>query len=443
MHNRKVLLKQIAERLGGRQLIWWGVRGSDAYPLLELEQFSQCFSFVAPLGATMLGDEVCLENLSHHRVDLNTYDAGEDRSKEFDAFYQQLLSACEEPSTLITYSPWPLVATIYFAKAASVDYLGIFHEQQAVFEHRAWVESELRREGIQVLPWRYISDRDQSIVFEAVQKVPHVLRTKHSSGGTGFTLIRDPRRVPSLKDYGERLFALAPYLEPNTPLNISGCIFPSGEITLHGPSLQLVGIPCCTQKILGYCGNDFARIRDLDKSVLDSLELMSLKTGHWLHRKGYIGAFGIDAVFHDGNLYLSEINPRFQGSSAEAARIEAAMGIPDIFISHIAAFLGLEAPSIIHVRDLVREQEATAQIYCYNQRPDHVHRVAQESPQQKSWVLQIVPSPTVTVAPGATLFKMVVKGPVTENGLTLMPDYHISIQDLVARLFTKAADNAF
>lgn len=444
MRTHKEALWQIAERLGNRQLIWFGVRGSDAKSLLELEQFSWCFSIIAPLGAPNLRGEVCLESLLHHRVDLNTPPSPDaDSSEELGILYQRLLQACEVPSVLITYRPTTLLSSVYFARAASVEYLGMFHERQIAFESKPWVESALSREGLRMVPWRYITNYDRTLLLEAVAQAPQVLRASRTSGGAGITLIRNQSEVPDqLTAYDERLVAMAPYLYPNIPLNINACVFPSGEITLHGPSLQLVGIPCCTSRTFAYCGNDFAQVRDLDQSLLDSLEAMALTTGRWLHRMGYIGAFGIDALVYEGDLYLSEINPRFQGSSAVAARLDAQIGLPDIFTSHLAAFLGLDAPPQIHVRDLAHEQEQVAQIYCHNVKSDEVHRSSQIPPKVGQLVPQLLPSPTVTVAPEAILFKVVVKGPVTENGLSLIGDYQDDLKTLVAELFTKGSEVA-
>lgn len=49
--NRERQLKSIAEALHGERLIWFGTRGIDAAPLLELDAFSGVISLIAPLGA--------------------------------------------------------------------------------------------------------------------------------------------------------------------------------------------------------------------------------------------------------------------------------------------------------------------------------------------------------------------------------------------------------
>ena len=110
-----------------------------------------------------------------------------------------------------------------------------------------------------------------------------------------------------------RFIAAAPYLVPNIPLNVNACVFSDSLVSLHSPSFQLIGLPGFTSRTFGYCGNDFAQVRELEGNVLDQLEHIVLESGKWLAGKGYVGAFGVDALLCKGQVYLTEINPRFQG----------------------------------------------------------------------------------------------------------------------------------
>ena len=78
-------------------------------------------------------------------------------------------------------------------------------------------------------------------------------------------------------------------------------------------------------------------MRDLDRDVLEALDAMVHATGRWLHVMGYLGAFCVDAILHEGAVYFAELNPRFQGSSFLAARLAAELGLPDIYLEHIGA----------------------------------------------------------------------------------------------------------
>lgn len=72
-------------------------------------------------------------------------------------------------------------------------------------------------------------------------------------------------------------------------------------------------------------------------------------------------------MLHEGTVYLVEVNPRFQGSSMLAARIDRRMGRPDLFLCHLAAFLGLEPPDMAEgVPELAASQPELAHIICHN-----------------------------------------------------------------------------
>lgn len=437
MSNRKEYLSRIEKEIGKRNLIWFGVRGDDASPLLALPQFNTCYSFIAPIPNDQLEHQICLESLTKHRVDLNMYDAGDDKSNEFDFLYREFLNSCDKPSVLASYSSWPIITAARFTRAEKVQFLGMLHDQRNRFENRAWVETELRKGDIPVVPWIYISNYDDLLLRKALKTGQQILRSNRSSGGTGFVLIAEEGDIPDLATSDNRLFAFAPYLFPNIPLNINGCVFPSGDITLHAPSLQLVGINSCTHKPFGYCGNDFARIKELEQGVLTEMERISFRTAQWLHRKGYIGAFGLDLILYDGKLLVSEINPRFQGSSKLAGVLDLEMGLVDMFMAHLAAFLGLDAPDFTHIVDLVNNQREISQIYCSNEFGGMVQRNENTPAFPENIWLQTMPSRDIIVEKGATLFKLTTFSSVSKDGLSLIPEYNTQVERMSKEMFSK------
>ena len=436
--SRQKRLQEIKEYIGARRLIWFGNRGTDVQPLLEFEQLKESFSVISPLGSSKLDTEVCLETLCQRRVDIDNYHVDLDGSAENQELHKRLLRACEAQSVLVTYRPTAALASIYFSRAQSVEYLGLFHELQDVFDHKPWVETELRREGIPVMPWRYVSNEDLTLVASSLTQGAQVLRANRSGGGAGLRIIRDLSELhQSWPAQGLSFFAIAPYLEPSISLNIHGCVFRDGQITLHAPSVQLIGIRCCRGRPFGYCGNDFARVRDLGREVLDALESITVGAGQWLQRMGYMGVFGVDAILHEDKVYLTEINPRFQGSSTLASQLAAQMDLPDIWCDHIAAFLGLAAPPLIHVRDLAQEQQAVAQVIAFNRMPSAVKRRSQVQLDKLEWMPQQLPASDVSVEPEGILFKVIIDGPVTEDGYQLINGNDSKIEMLVQRLFSE------
>jgi hypothetical protein len=234
--------------------------------------------------------------------------------------------------------------------------------------------------------------------------------------------------------HSDGFLAAAPYLTPNVPLNINACVFPDGSISIHGPSLQLIGLEGITNHRFGYCGNDFARIVDLDRKALQEFEETTIATGKWLHKNGYRGVFGIDALFFKGDIYLTEINPRFQGSSLVSARIDHELDRSDVFMEHIAAFLDLPAPKSIPIHELVSNQKKIAHVVCHNVKskplfssPVGLHNLHEECRQ--------IPSPDIAVLNDAITFQAILNNPVTTDGMTLLADAHEKIFGLYSELY--------
>jgi ATP-grasp domain len=435
--GRRTAISRIHDALRGRKLVWFGTRGTDAIPLLELGEFADCYSLIAPVGSLSLEREVSLETLSSRRVDLDTYTIDNDRSDEAEAMHRAMLRSLAMPSALMVYRPCSFITSIYFSRRRWIEYLGMFHERQSAFEHKPWVETELTKAGISVVPWQYFPDEDQTRVLEALKGRALVLRTSRSDGGVGLRVVREPEElVTQWPEHSDRFVAAAPYYEKNIPLNVGVCVHADGSISLHGPSLQLIGVPGLTNLPLGYCGNDFARVADLDDEILDNFEKVATEAGRWLASQGYLGAFGVDAIATEGRVYLTEINPRFQGSSAMSAELDLALDRPDIFLCHAAAFLDLDQPEPLSLRQLAREQPARSQLVVHNiaSEPTTSRDLARPSHDRGSTgslTAKLQAAPGVSVMPGGTLLRLVSDGSVTPDGFCIEPSILQEIEALV------------
>jgi hypothetical protein len=434
--TRKQRIEQIESRLGKRKLVWFGTRGTDSRALLEISQFSEVFSIITPFGSPSLRLEVCLETLKGLRVDLELYGLDYDTSPEALDLRRYLFASLGEPAVVATYRPGSFFTSIYYPRSEFVEYLGLFHERQAPFEHKPWVESELNKLGVRIVPWRYFGDEEGQRLGEVLEQGPMVLRSSRSDGGAGLRLITAPDDVDKIWPvHHDSFIGAAPYLAPNIPLNVNACVFRDGSVSLHSPSLQLIGIEGFTNRTFGYCGNDFAQVRELDVEILDELERITRTTGKWLASMGYLGAFGIDAIVYDGKVYLTEVNPRFQGSSDVSAQLDKNLDRPDIFLEHLAAFLGLSPSRSMCLRDLVREQGKTSQVVCHNCRPHPTRRSARLVPKLGGISYMLLPASGVTVDPEAILFRAVIAGSVTEDGRSLSEQYKGQLLESVSRLF--------
>lgn len=306
----------------------------------------------------------------------------------------------------------------------------MFHERQATFEHKPWVESELRNAGIPVIPWRYFADEDRRrLQEELLSNRILVLRANRSDGGAGLGAIEWGHEIPSrLSGNSDGFLAAAPLLEPHIPLNASACVFRDGAITVHPPSLQLIGIEQCTRRRFGYCGNDFGAVRELDSQLLCDLATLIERTGRWLHSEGYVGAFGVDALVYQGQVLLTEINPRFQGSSALCARIDRAAGRPDIYACHVGAVLGLSSPPARALSELISDQPRYAQIVVHNQTAGTIYWDPGET-KMLGFESEIATNPDIHIVPDAIVFRAIAPRQVTTDGRTLDPAVVSALED--------------
>jgi hypothetical protein len=434
--DRSSLIRSVEKALGSKRLIWFGTRGEDAQPLLALTNFAEVFSLVAPMRALSLANEMCLECLRGERLDLDTYSLDEDHSAEAAELRLGLLASLREPAAILPYRPLSFLSSVYYPRKGHVDFLGMFHERQAPFEHKPWVESELQAAGVATVPWKYFADEDrQRVEEELAASGSLVLRKNRSDGGAGLQLVRDQDELATAWQlHPEGFFAAAPLLQPNVPINVNACVFADGNVTLHGPSLQLIGIQGLTRRTFGYCGNDFAAPRLLPPAVWDEIEAMVAKAGRWLADKGYLGAFGVDALVSGERVYLTEINPRFQGSSALSSWLDAEMGRPDVFLCHLAAYLGIEAAARPTLRDLIAAQPPVSQILVHNTAGGATCVTRQREPVEGGCRFQLLPAPGTTIAPEAVVCKAIVSRSVTGDGLTIAGELTREVLDFATSL---------
>jgi hypothetical protein len=416
----------VRRALGGRRLIWVGIRGEDGEALRQLPELKASFATIAQLrsGALPAGSNVTLESLLGRRPDLDAPDFDLESTDAAREFRRLLMREVSGRCVVMTYRPTSLVAALAFSMAETMTLAGMFRDRQQAFENKPWVETRLALEGVRGLVWRYVANEHRSRVKNWVGDRPHVLRASRSSGGVGIALVNTPEEVEALwPQEPDEFVAVAPYLDASISVNLSGCVFDDGAIRLHPVSVQLIGIASCTSRPFGYCGNDFAAAASIDDDLLDEIDALGRRVGTWLYGERYRGAFGIDALIHEGNVHFTEINARFQGSSSLSAEIAADLDTPDLFIDHLAATLGVPAQAGgLSVKEWARSQPDVAQIVVHNTTPGGLRLdEATPLPDHTSGVRLAQVARGVTVDPGATLCRATVPRRVTTTGVDLDP----------------------
>jgi hypothetical protein len=359
----------------------------------------------------------CLERRTRHRPDLDTYHIDNDRGPAVSELRRLALDVLGDACVVLTYRPTRLLTDVLFPRTGTARYLGLFQGHQQAFEYKPWVETELAQSGIQTLGWQYYADSESHLIGEAAH-AQLVVRASRTDGGAGVALF--DKKDEHLPSHDDAFIAASQFLAGAIPLNINACVFPDGSVTLHGPSLQLIGVPSCTQRPFGYCGNDYEAFWKLDPPIVDEFTTMSIQCGKWLCSKGYIGAFGVDALVKDGSVYLTEVNARFQGSSRCSALNDAAAGVPDLCLCHIAAHFGIypTKPEAIATPASQASDACAAHIV--------VHTWGRESTQvlglpslDREFQVALFPANDIRLEPDAILFTILSSESITQDGYTV------------------------
>lgn len=406
----------ISAKLGARRLIWIGYHGLDALPLTELPQFTHCYSFGSPLGDPRILDFSVEQRFGLRQLDRSSWV----NTLAYRAIGETLLPACEDPSYLATFTPGPMFEAIE-RERPSARYLGVPWERFELFNSKVYVEGQLQRfagDSIDFIEWRMLPNGQSrtDLVRAELERHPVVLRVSSSQAGMGHELIRDTEELAASRLMSRESVAMGPFLEDHVPLNVAGCLFPDGEVTLHSPSMQLVGLPHSVRSRFGFCGSDFSAIKEVDRALIERLETYARIVGKWLHSEGYVGAFGMDAMVYQGQLFFTELNPRFQGSTRLLNAIDAELDTADIVQDHLLAWLGAESHPSPSLVDLVAAQPDRAQVLVFNRHDRRARVTVQDGTLPEGVHAELTPREGVLVDPMEVACSLVFNRRVTTSG---------------------------
>ena len=407
--ERTTYRKLITAKLRDRKIVWVGTRGCDATPLTDIKNHIVSICYGSPAKHQGITEHT-YEQMMNHRVNPYTYDSSLDSSAGIKELRRILIKELEEPSALIPYRPMELIDTAYFLNHEHTMLLGMFSEFQRAFNNRTWVETSLANSGMKTIPWDYrqFNEGTKQEIFRTVLETPVIIRINAAALGSGIVRIDSKDEFEAVWNWmslqHSKLVAFSPFLPDASPLSASATVFEDGRVALHPISLQCLGAAELTPEHSGYSGNDFGMPKELPESAFNHFEAMIRDTGKWLRAHGYLGTFGVDALFHDGELYFLETNPRFQASSQMAAHVDEALHRPDVYMTHMAAYLGLPPPPQISLKELTGVQPQIGQMIIHNTHP-HLVKVQTNEPsyQELPFSVMHTPKPSVSVAPGSPI----------------------------------------
>jgi predicted ATP-grasp superfamily ATP-dependent carboligase len=133
------------------------------------------------------------------------------------------------------------------------------------------------------------------------------------------------------------------YLDDIIPLNAHFAIFKK-EIIVFPGSVQIVEVE---NNCLLYKGGDYIAFKTLSEKNRKYFYDMTYSLASMLQEMGFRGICGIDVlVGRNDELYLMEVNPRFQGSSNILNRALVDQGCDSLFKINIDSFVYEDAKNI-------------------------------------------------------------------------------------------------
>lgn len=421
--NRAQLLDEVSARIRGRRLVWAGLRADDVKGLEDLPDGISSFSLIGPTEPEQDPRSLALDEMSGRRVDPEIWDVDAyPNDPVVRRFRTGLLAALASPSVLMPYRSTEFLSSIQLARCNTSQILGLFGGQQSLFEYKPWVELAVASAGIHSIPWRYVAAEDRGLL-RGLPEGDYLARRSRTSGGEGITRITSMTDlIEDWPDSPDHLVSIAPFIE-SVPINVGATAWRDG-VTVHNPSVQLIGIPSCVSREFGHCGNDFGAMRRFSRATVEAIEQSTIAVGDWLRSQGYLGSFGVDFLVTEDHVLFAEVNPRFQGSTRASCRIDAGMGLPCLLLEHLAAWLGVARIDGPNLCDRVASAEAITSVVVHwtgaePRRLNAADLVRRVEIDRLSVQADVVTSPHVINDPGSTVVRLTVPGSLTQSGFDL------------------------
>jgi len=423
----------LKKRLQNVQIAWVSSKATDAAPLRHVGADLEVVSLIG--SGKDLGPEVgafSFEERAGRRVDYDRFGWDQLSTEESAAIVAHVSELARARQVLIV----PFAASQFFSNLSlsveNVHIAGNFFHLERAFNYKPWVEYELRKIGVPVVEWdNYTSGIELS---NEIRGHSWLTRRSESSGGLGMLHSRSISELEKTLVYGAAtdILSVAEFLDDALPLNITACVFPTGEVTVHPISIQIIGPAVCTNREFGYCGNDFGMASTvLSAEDLDEVERITISVGAWLHKFNYLGAFGIDFLKVGNAMLVSELNARFQASSHLGARLMQDIGHSDAYTDHIAAHLSIIPDEVRpSLREITTTTGQLAQIFCYfappNKSADDALPGVDPAPQVELGYTELLPK-SEKIDDHALLFRMVSESVVLDATGKLIKDWEVRV----------------
>jgi predicted ATP-grasp superfamily ATP-dependent carboligase len=332
----------IEKKTKGRNIYWQGFRTEDALVFRDVMNLKGSISFdyfdeIESIGKTF--QIFSIEFNEKRRIDWNSFCP----TTEHRNFFERTIRKLSEESQLALV---PYSSTELLEKEDSDDIIifSIEEKLKKILENKFLLRSELVKNGINIIPTIFSRFEDLSFNYLLEKFGPKsVIQLSHGFSGTTTYFVDTEEKFSALaKKNPSEIVAFSPYVK-GIPININAAIV-GNRVFVASPSIQLIGIKGCIDLPFGYCGNDYyAASEVLTKRQMDLILDVIKRIGGYLTKYKYQGIFGIDLICQGGEVFFSELNPRFQNSTALLTQLQLINDINPFVKLHLLSFLTEDA----------------------------------------------------------------------------------------------------
>lgn len=256
------------------------------------------------------------------------------------------------------------------------------YELKEALDEKNYTRAELSKRGVKTVPsLDAVLEREGFDLAESEFGLPFFLQMNVAWSGFGSFMINGREDFDSvLEENGGKEVCYMPFIKGKS-LNINA-VRTANYNVFNGLSFQIIGEETCISKRFGYCGNDFNLEGKLSEGEREKVRVMLEQIGDWVGGLGYRGLYGVDLLSDGEEVYFTEINPRFQGSTSLFTDQQIENGIVPLTLFHLTAYLkgfSLEPENLERYNTLDTRVDAS-QILLHNLTGNDVHLVSSPEP---------------------------------------------------------------
>lgn len=231
---------------------------------------------------------------------------------------------------------------------------------------------EFAAEFVPILPYHKVLGKDCTLsTLEKFGYDMYIIQEAFSSGGEG-TYIMSQEHEKNVCNHlcPDNEYLVSQYYPKNIPINIHAVIFDDNIIVFPG-SVQVV---VQEKNRLLYRGADFIAYLSLPFSIRQNFKSSTLRLCQEIQKLGYRGVIGIDGMWTGSeNVFILEVNNRFQGSSHVLNRALLECGLSSLQQYNLNAFTHatITGDELMAIEQLKVPYSSFSQINCDGGRQGH------------------------------------------------------------------------